>query len=107
MEVAETMVGGHEKLMAAIRRGAVRVTGGENGAVEMFHFPSIKHGSLETMAAEQTIRREKDTTKGAWAAVAECADKMSWAIIDPEASQALADSRGIYTGVGVACVFPR
>lgn len=81
-EVAEQRVGGAERLSAAIKRGAVKVSLGENN-VEFYHFPSMSHGTKESLRSVQEMSRTKETTKGAFSAVASLADSLKWAIVGP------------------------
>lgn len=79
-EIAEQRVGGEEKLSAAIKRGAVKVSMSENN-VEFFHFPSVSHGVKESLRSTQEISRSKETTKGAFTALSSLADTLNWTIV--------------------------
>lgn len=93
-EVAEQMVGGSEKLQAAVKRKAVFVTYGANDT-EFYHFPSVEHGSMQKITSRQQIGREKTTTKEAFDAVAGLAETLDWAIVtaDGPGHQALSSKK--------------
>lgn len=79
-------------MSAAVKRGAVTVSVGDNG-IEYFHFPSVTHGSRESIRSQQELSRGKATTTEAYSTVASVADTLDWALVLPgggsDSSQAL------------------